>query len=80
MAMDYFYHAQALWVRIGNYNVYPWKQVFLGEKIPQKIAKNIKIWCQLCGITIWTIWIQFEHNDKVFNQGQWHQSKVKHLI
>lgn len=65
-------------VRIGNYDIFPWKQAIFGEKIPHKIVKNIKIWCLLCGITIWTIWI--EHNDKVFNQEQWHQSKVIHLI
>ncbi len=27
---------------------------------------------------VWTIWI--EHNDKVFNHEQWHETKVKHQI
>ena len=27
---------------------------------------------------LWTIWI--ECNDRVFNQEQWHESEVKHLI
>ena len=55
-----------------------WKKTLFGEKIPQHFVNNNKIWCLLCGITIWTIWI--EYNDKVINQEQWHQSKVKHLI
>ena len=49
-----------------------------GKRFINFFVRNIKNWCLLCGITIWTIWI--EHNDKVFNQEQWHQSKFKHLI
>jgi hypothetical protein len=38
---------------------------FFGEKIPKKFAKKIKIWHLLCGIALWTMWI--ERNDCVFN-------------
>jgi hypothetical protein len=37
-----------------------------------------QIWHLLRGITLWTIWI--ERNDRVFNQEQWHVSRVKHRI
>ena len=37
-----------------------------------------KIWHLLRGITLWTIWI--ERNDRVFNQEQWHVSRVMHHI
>jgi hypothetical protein len=49
----------------------------LGKR-PLRSCQNIKIWHLLCGITLWTIWI--ECNDRVSNQKQWHESKVKHLI
>ena len=45
-----------------------------GERLPKEFVKKIKIWHVLCGITIW-----MERKDGVFNQGQWHESKVKHL-
>jgi hypothetical protein len=48
---------------------------FFGETIVEKFAKKIKIWHLLCGSTIW-----IEHNDRVFNHKQWHESKVKYLI
>ena len=32
----------------------------------------------LRGIMLWMIWI--EHNNRLFNQDQRHESKVKHLI
>ena len=37
-----------------------------------------KFWHLLRGLTLWTIWIEF--NDKVFNHEQWHEFKVKHKI
>ena len=46
--------------------------------VPKKYGKKDKIWHLLRGITMWTIWIK--RNDKVFNHGQWHESKVKHKI
>ena len=63
-------------VRTGNYDRFNWKQALIGERIPKKYGKKIKTWHLLRGITLWTIWI--EHNDKVFNHEQWHESKVKH--
>jgi hypothetical protein len=54
------------------------KQTIFGERIQKKYGKMIKIWHVLRGKTLWTIWI--ERNDKVFNRGQWHESKVKHCI
>ena len=50
----------------------------LGERIPKKFCKQVKIKHLLRGITLWTIWI--ERNDTVFNHEQWHESKVKHRI
>lgn len=50
----------------------------LGERIPKKFIKKIKIWHLLRGITLWTIWI--ERNGKVFNWEHWHDSKMKQLI
>ena len=45
----------------------------------QKIySKKMPNWHLLRCITLWSIWI--ERNDKVFNQEQWHISKVKHKI
>ena len=32
----------------------------------------------LCGIALWTIWI--ERNDKVFNHEQRHESNIKHRV
>ena len=54
------------------------KQVLFGERIPIKFARNIKIWHSLWGITLWTIWIEW--NDRMFYHEQWHQSKMRHLI
>jgi hypothetical protein len=65
-------------VRTGNYDCFNWKQALFGERIPKKYSKKIPIWHLIRGITLWTIWI--ERNDKVFNQEQWHLSKVKHKI
>jgi hypothetical protein len=48
------------------------------ERMPKKFVKKMKIWHLLQGITLWTIWI--ERKDRVFNQEQWHECKVKHLI
>ena len=41
-------------------------------------VKKIKIWSLLCCIIVYNIWI--EHNNKVFNQEQWHESMVKNLV
>ena len=65
-------------VHTGNYDCFNWKQVIFGERIPKKYAKKIKIWHLLRGITLWTIWV--ERNDKVFNDEQWHLTRVKHRI
>ena len=65
-------------VQSGNYDCFNWKQALLGERIPKKYSKTIKIWHLLRGITMWTIWI--ERNDKVFNQTQWHEARVKQRI
>ena len=62
-------------VRTGNYDCFNWKQATFGERIPKRYGKMVKIWHLLRGITLWTIWV--ERNDKVFNQVQWHESKVK---
>ena len=48
------------------------------DKIPKMFGQKTKIWHFLCGITLWMIWI--ERNDRVFDQEQWHDSKVKHII
>ena len=65
-------------VRMGNYDCFNWKQALFGERIPKRYDKIIKVWHLLRGIILWTIWI--ERNDKVFNQEQWHVSKVKQRI
>lgn len=65
-------------VRIGRYDNFKWKQTISGERIPGKFSKKSKVWHLLWGVTLWTIWI--EHNDKVFNQTLWHESKAKHRI
>ena len=66
-------------VRIGKYDIFHWKQAFLGEESPKKLVKNINILHLLRGIIPpWTIWVEW--NDKAFNHEQWHQSKMKHLI
>ena len=46
---------------------------FLGKE-----SRGNFFWHLLRGITLWIIWI--EHNDKVFNQEQWHESKVNSRI
>ena len=43
-----------------------------------KYGPKSKIWHLLRSITLWTIWI--EHNDKIFNHEQWHETRVKHRI
>lgn len=40
--------------------------------------KKSEIWHLFHDIPIWMIWIK--HIDRVFNQEQWHNSKVKHII
>ena len=65
-------------VRSGNYDCFNWKQAIFGERIPKRYGKMSKIWHLLRGITLWYIWI--ERNDKVFNQIQWHEAKVKQQI
>ena len=65
-------------VRSGNLDCFNWKQTIFRERIPRKYGSKVKIWHLLKGITLWTIWI--ERNDKVFNQVEWHISKVKHRI
>ena len=65
-------------VRSGNLDCFNWKQALFGERIPKKYGPKSKIWHLLRGITLWTIWI--ERNDKVFNQEQWHETRVKHRI
>jgi hypothetical protein len=65
-------------VRSGNYDTFNWKQALFGERIPKKYGKMIKVWHLLRGITLWTIWI--ERNDKVFNQEQWNEFKLKQRI
>ena len=62
-------------VRNGNYDSFNWKQALFGERIRNKFGKNINIWHLLRGIMLWTIWI--EHNNKLFNHEQGHESKVK---
>ena len=65
-------------VRTGNYDCFNWKQALFGERIPNRYGKMIKVWHLLREITLWTIWI--EHNDRVFDQEQWHVAKVKQRI
>jgi hypothetical protein len=65
-------------VRTGHLDSFNWKQAIFGERIPYKFRKMTKIWHLLRGITLWTIWV--ERNDKVFNQEQWHESKMKARI
>ena len=65
-------------VRYGHLDSFNWKQAIFGERIPYKFRKLVKIWHLLRGITLWTIWL--ERNDKVFNQEQWQESKVKFRI
>ena len=66
-------------VRIGNYvNLNCKTRFFLWKMNPKDLVKKIEIWHLLHGITPWTTWIMC--NNKVFNQEQWHVSKVKHLI
>ena len=65
-------------VRIDNYDSFHWKQAMFGERVHNKLCNQIKIWHLLRGITLCTILI--EHNDKVFNHKQWHESKIKHRI
>lgn len=36
------------------------------------------VWHLLRSIMLWTIWIDINH--KVFNNTQWHETKVKHFI
>ena len=62
-------------VRTGHLDSFNWKQGIFGERIPFKFRKMTKIWHLLRGTTLWTIWV--ERNDKVFNQEQWHVSKMK---
>lgn len=49
-----------------------------GHGIRKKYITWFGIWHLLQGIVLWTIWI--EHTNKVFNQKQWHELKVKNLI
>ena len=65
-------------VRTGHLDSFNWKQSLFGERIPFKFRKVVKIWHFLRGTTLWTIWV--ERNDKVFNQEQWHESKMKSRI
>ena len=65
-------------VRTSNYDSFDWKQALFGERLPRKYGKKIRIWHLLRGITLWTTWI--ERNDRVFNNEQWHETKVKHCI
>ena len=65
-------------VRTNKYDSFRWKHTLFGEKTPKKFAKR-KLWFgTFSGITLWIIWI--EHNDGMFNQEQWDESKMKHLI
>ena len=57
--------------------------VFKGNKHfwrnnPKEIMQKANCWHLLRGMTLYIIWI--EHNDKVFNHEQWHESKVKCCI
>jgi hypothetical protein len=55
------------WVRTGNYDSFNLGKGLL-QRIPKKYGKMCKIWHLLTD------------NDKVFNHGQWHESKVKQRI
>jgi hypothetical protein len=63
-------------VRTGHLDSFNWKQTLFGERTPYKFRKVVKIWHLLRGTTLWTIWVEW--NDKVFNQEQWHESKMKY--
>ena len=76
--MGHIYMHELCGVRTSNFDNFNWKQALFGERIPKKYGKMVKVWHLLRGITLWTIWI--EQNDKVFNQAQWHKSKIKHHI
>lgn len=44
----------------------------LGKGSLKSTERRFTIWHLLVGNVLWTIWI--EHNDKVFNHAQWHES------
>ena len=46
--------------------------------ISKGFVKRIKVWHLHHNIMLWMIWI--EHNDRVFNQEQWDESKIKHIV
>ena len=60
------------------YDSFHRKQTLFWERDPKKFAYSIMVWHLLQGITLLTIWTKC--NDWVFNQEQWHESKMKQVI